>query len=135
DNKLKLSGTSAIHTLQTDTITPTPKKTAVILYNFDDRPGKPITVAQARDAVFTGANSANKYYQAASLGKISLAGVSNVSGGDVYGWIKINQYSTSCDLYSYYEVLKKAAANLGFDESKYDNVILMSPNPGCIGAA
>ncbi len=109
---------------------PAAKKLAVIMYNFSDNKSRPTGRSAVRDQIFTDSESVNKYYQTASLGKISLAGANNPNG-DIYGWYTITDNSLGCDLYNWVNQAKKSAAKDGFNEDNYDNVMFMSPDSSC----
>lgn len=108
----------------------TTKKVALILFNFQNNTQQPATVAEAKDAIFTGAGSLNAYYKEVSFGLLSLKGIVNADG-DVFGWYTIPYDNTGCPYGTWRESAKNAAIASGADLNGYDNIIYYSPWASC----
>lgn len=111
----------------------TQRKTAVILFNFQDNPVQPYTKDHAKSVTFTATNSHNAYYQQISFGKLGVQGYLD-STGDVFGWYTVPINSNNCPYSSASSSARTLAANDGFNINNYDNVIYAFPStPGCPG--
>ncbi|HET6372319.1 MAG TPA: hypothetical protein VFG76_03370, partial [Candidatus Polarisedimenticolia bacterium] len=102
------------------------KKTAVVLFNFQNNPVEPYTLDAARATTFTSAASANDWYQEVSFGKIGLSGKVNVDG-DVFGWYTIPYDNTTCTISTWVSAANAAAAASGFSSADYDKLIYAFP--------
>lgn len=101
------------------------REVAVILFKF---PGEsaPWSVQQARDDVFTGARSANAYFQEESYGGISLTGKLDPEG-DVFGWYTLSAPPGGCSADAWDAEAKAAAEAAGVDFSGYEHIVYMFP--------
>ena len=105
-----------------------PRKVAVLLVTFPGDPSKPWSPEETRSNVFTGTNSARAFYEEESYGKISLAGKLNEAEGDVFGWINLENASTSaCSFETWRNEANAKAATEGVDLSGYDDVVYVFP--------
>jgi hypothetical protein len=116
-----------VGTVSEPVIAPSPKKVAVILANFTNDTSQPITPEQARERVFTGTSSSNAYFKEISFGARSLVGITNVSGGDVFGWYTLNVSNTPCDYSAWGSSARSMAQAAGVNLSGYDHVIHYFP--------
>jgi hypothetical protein len=103
-----------------------PRKTGVILFNFSDDSSQPWSVAGARSEVFTGAQSANVFYEEESYGTVSLTGDLRADG-DVFGWFTINAPAGGCPYEEWVTKADQAATNAGMELGDYQNLIYMFP--------
>ena len=107
-----------------------PHRVAVILASFGNAT-LPITIDQARSAVFTGPRSARALYQESSQGRITLVGALDPQNGDVFGTYTIPATSY-CDKYAYDENARASAEADGFVDGNYDSVVVVFPyRPDC----
>ncbi len=73
------------------------RKVAVIMFNWQNDQRTTFTEETARNAYFTGANSANAYFKENSFSKTELVG--NVrTDGDIFGWYTLPYNNTSCSI-------------------------------------
>ncbi len=107
-------------------ISPSPRKIAVILVNFSNNTAQPITQADARSTVFTGATSSNAYFKEISFGIRSLAGKVRTDG-DVFGWYTIPSSDSPCDYAAWGTAARTAAKNAGVDLTGYNQIIHYFP--------
>jgi hypothetical protein len=107
-------------------ITASPKKVAVLLFNFTNDTSQPITTASAQTTVFTATNSSNAFWKEVSFGARSLVG-KNAATGDVYGWFTISATNTTCDYSNWGTAARNAAAAAGVDLSGYDHIVHYFP--------
>lgn len=96
------------------------QKAIVILMNFADNSSQPWTPAQVYDAVFGGANSANRYYQDTSNGSVSFS-------GNVVGWYTLPNSSATCDNYNWASAADAAATQAGVVLSNYSRRVYVFP--------
>ena len=118
-----------VGTVSEAVIAASPKKVAVILANFrtDASPTEPIDQAEARNRVFTGTSSANAYFKEISFGVRSLVGVTNVTGGDVFGWYTLDFANSPCDYSAWGSNARSKAQAAGVNVAAYDHVIHYFP--------
>lgn len=112
------------------------RKVLVLLVNFSNTITPTLTTEQARANVFTGAESANEYFKAASLNRFSLSGVQR-SDGDVVGWLTIPHINDYCNLLLttiWTQAADSAARDNGYEPNQYNSVIYVFPTL-CRGAA
>ena len=106
---------------------------AVVLVNFADDTSEPFTPAEARTAIFTGADSTAAFVQASSYGKMTLTGRDSPSG-DVYGWVTIPASHTSCDTSyatTWTPLARTAVEDAGGDLDGYDYYLFIFPSTDC----
>jgi len=102
------------------TVSPGPRKVAVLLVNFTNDTSQPWTPAQAASTMFTGAGSVNQYFQEESYGAISMT-------GDVYGWYTLPMSNSGCAVSNWAAAANTAAANAGVNLSSYQHVVYAFP--------
>lgn len=115
-------------------IAASPRKVAVILANFAGNPVQPITVAGARDMVFSAANSSNAYWKDVSFGIRSLTG-KTAPEGDVFGWYTINASPSGCDYSAWGTAARNAAQAAGVNLTGYDHIVHYFPRTSSCGWA
>ncbi len=71
------------------------KKTAVIMFNWQNDLRTTFTEASARGTFFTNATSSNSYFKENSFGKVELVGKLR-SDGDVFNWVTIPYDNVNC---------------------------------------
>jgi hypothetical protein len=88
-----------------------------------------------RSVIWTAAQSANKFFQEQSYGKMQLQGKLRVDG-DVFGWYTVPYDDQGwCLGFGWSAAAKSMAAAQGFVESNYDTVIFVTAATGCGGRA
>jgi hypothetical protein len=100
---------------------------AVVLLNFSDDRSTPISIAEAREAVFTNPDSARAFYLEQSSGALELAGRTNAARGDVLGWYRIAASTAGCDYNGWADQADAQAALAGVDLRAYDHVLYAFP--------
>lgn len=133
-NLIAFSGSTVVvddsETINSNTIQPGVRKTAVILINFRNNTQKnaqPYSTEEVRSEIFGNNNiSVNDYYKKVSSGKTSLVG-KNQPDGDIYGWYTIDYDNTVCDYIGWREAAKAKAQQSGADLSGYDNFMFVFP--------
>lgn len=108
------------------------RKTAVIMFNWQNDTRTTLTESSARSAVFTAANSANSYFKENSFNKIELVGKLGLDG-DVFGWVTIPYDNVNCS--SMYNTWAAAADNIlksqGKDMTGYNIRTYIFPSVSC----
>jgi hypothetical protein len=112
--------------VQEKLIQASPKRVAVVLFNFSNDTSQPITQAQAKDLIFAGAASTNAYYKEVSYGVRSLIGALDVTG-DVFGWYTIDQTNAGCPYQDWGTAARAKAQAAGVDLTPYDHVVHYFP--------
>jgi hypothetical protein len=102
------------------TVSPGPRKVAVLLFNFTNDTSQPWTPAQAAATMFTGPGSVNQYFQEESYGAISMT-------GDVYGWYTLPMTNSGCAVGDWAKAANTAAASAGVNLAGYQHVIYAFP--------
>jgi len=97
------------------------QRTAIILVNFSDNLGQPVTAGDAASVTF---GSVNNFYLENSYGQTSLC-------GDVYGYYTIPMSSSVCDTYLLSSQADQAAAGAGVNLSVYTRKIYAFPSNAC----
>ncbi len=115
-----------VETVEEPLIAASPKRVAVILFNFSNDTTQPIDQNRARELVFSGTSSTNAYFKEQSFGIRSLVGVSNTIG-DVFGWYTISASNSTCDYSTWGSSARTAAQNAGVNLSNYDHVVHYFP--------
>jgi hypothetical protein len=115
-----------VGTRQEPLIAATPKRIAVVLFNFSNDTSQPIDQARAKELVFSGASSTNAYYKEVSYGARSLVGVAD-AGGDVFGWYTIDQSNAGCAYQDWGTAARAKATAAGVNLASYDHVIHYFP--------
>jgi hypothetical protein len=112
-------------------VTRTTRKVAVILVNFANDTGQPITKADAMARIFTDPTSANAFLEAASYGQLAIVGAVDTSG-DVFGWYTIADQNDDCDTSTWRRLASEAASQAGANLAAYDHVMYVVPSaPQC----
>lgn len=115
-----------VGTVQQQLLAASPKRVAVVLFNFLNNTTQPIDAARAKEIVFSGAASSNAYYKEVSFGVRSLVGTLDVTG-DVFGWYTIDQNSDGCAYSDWGTAARAKAQAAGVNLSNYDHVIHYFP--------
>lgn len=102
------------------TVSPGPRKVAVLLFNFANDTSQPWTPAQAASTMFAGPGSVNAYFQEESYGAISMT-------GDVYGWYTLPLTNSGCAVSDWANAATTAAAAAGVNLSGYQHVVYAFP--------
>ena len=101
------------------------QKVLGILVNFANNTSQPITKEQARESLFTGADSLNAFLKESSFGKIWLT-------GDVVGYHTINYDYSVCSADLWRKAARAAVIASGVDVTKYNHLYFIFPNSkGC----
>ncbi|MDF3064875.1 MAG: peptidase gametolysin [Polyangiaceae bacterium] len=112
---------------QAPLIGPSPKRVAVVLFNFANNTSQPIDAARAKELVFTGASSSNAYFKEVSYGIRSLVGAADATG-DVFGWYTIDAApSTECAYSEWGTAARTKAQAAGVNLGNYDYVVHYFP--------
>jgi hypothetical protein len=124
--------TGAVQGLTTSSVV---KKTAVILFNWQDNATQPVTVDKARSGIFTSTTSGAAYHKENSYGHYLIQGRDRVDG-DIVGYYTIPHSGSVCgDVYkvwSWGDSAIAAAKAAGFNPAGYDFVTFVFPkNTGC----
>lgn len=113
------------------------RKVLTVLFNFTNNQTQIFSVATARERVFTGAKSANKYFKEASYYRYELTGVQNPDG-DVVGWLTIPYTDNYCNVV-YSTLWTQAADGLardnGYEPNDYNSILYVFPSVCNNGAA
>jgi hypothetical protein len=120
------SSEEELGTVEQQLLTPTPKRVAVVLFNFSNDTSQPIDPARAKELVFSGTTSSNAFYQEVSYGSRSLVGVVDVTG-DVFGWYTLDQTNSGCGYQTWGSAARAKAQAAGVDLSVYDHVVHYFP--------
>lgn len=115
---------------------PGSRTVAVVLVNFSDDTGQPLTTAAMRSRVFTGAGSVSQFYREQSGGQTSLAGIADPENGDVFGWWTLAMARpVSCTTQAMYNIAAGASAQAsahGVDLGAYQSVVFyFARNTAC----
>jgi hypothetical protein len=121
-----------VGTTQQPLIAASPKKVAVILFNFSNDTSQPIDAVKAKEIVFSGTSSSNAYYKEISYGVRSLVGATDTSG-DVFGWYTIDQTNAGCDYSGWGSAARTKAQAAGVNFANYDHVVHYFPKNGNCG--
>jgi hypothetical protein len=116
-----------VGTVSEAVIAASPKKVAVILANFQNDTSQPIDQAEAKNRVFTGTSSSNAYFKEISYGVRSLVGITDVNGGDVFGWYTLDFSNSPCDYSAWGSNARSKAQAAGVNIAAYDHVIHYFP--------
>jgi hypothetical protein len=107
-------------------IAASPKRVAVLLFNFSNDTTQPIDAAKAKDLVFSGTASSNAYYKEISYGVRSLVGSVDTTG-DVFGWYTIDSTNANCAYSDWGTAARAKATAAGVDLTKYDHIVHYFP--------
>ena len=118
--------TDGIGRIEQPLITVTPKKVAVILANYRNDTSQPITVARARELVFTGPDSSEAYFTEVSFGARTMQGLTSPDG-DVYDWVTLDHDNTPCNYSTWGSNARAKVAAKGFDLSGYHHIVHFFP--------
>jgi hypothetical protein len=113
-------------TLRQPLIDATPKRVAVVLFNFSNDTTQPIDAARAKELVFSGVMSSNAYYKEVSYDLRSLVGALDATG-DVFGWYTLDQTNSGCAYTTWGSAARAKAQAAGVDLSVYDHVVHYFP--------
>lgn len=104
------------------------RKVLVLLVNFQNNQTQPISVDQARERVFTGAESANQYFKEASYYRFKLTSIQR-SDGDVVGWLTLPFDDTECNYPGpWTDGAKALARQNGYEPDAYNTVFYVFPH-------
>ena len=120
------SSAADVGELQQPLIAASPKRVAVVLFNFSNDTTQPIDAAKAKELVFSGASSSNAYYKEVSFGVRSLVGTRDATG-DVFGWYTLDQTNAGCAYQDWGTAARAKAQAAGVDLSGYDHVVHYFP--------
>lgn len=112
------------------------RKVLVLLVNFPDLQGQPLTTDEARAKVFTEPNSANEHFRAASFNNYNLTGIQRADG-DAFGWITISVENPNCQQATteWTSLSNAAAQNMGINVTDYNSVVYVFTRGMCNGIA
>lgn len=102
-----------------------PREVAVIGLRFPGDPVEPWSLESTRAQVFTGASSADAFYQEETYGDISFTGKLSPEG-DVFGWYTVNS-PAGCAEGTWDAEAKAAAEGDGKSLAGYDHIIYVFP--------
>jgi hypothetical protein len=120
------SATNDVGEQQQPLIAASPKRVAVVLFNFSNDTTQPIDAAKAKELVFSGAASSNAYYKEVSFGVRSLVGTRDAAG-DVFGWYTLDQTNAGCAYQDWGTAARAKAQAAGVDLTAYDHVVHYFP--------
>jgi hypothetical protein len=104
------------------------RKVLVLLVNFQNDQTQPISVDEARERVFTGAESAAQYFKEASYYRFKLTSIQR-SDGDVVGWMTLPFADTGCDIHTQWtNGAKDLARQRGYEPDNYNTVFYVFPH-------
>lgn len=112
--------------VQEQLIAPTPKRVAVVLFNFSNDTSQPIDAARAKELVFSGASSSNAYFKEVSFGVRSLVGSVDATG-DVFGWYTLEQTNAGCAYQDWGTAARAKATAAGVNLANYEHVVHYFP--------
>jgi hypothetical protein len=121
-----------VGTVREPLIAASPKRVAVVLFNFSNNASQPIDAAKAKEIVFSGTSSSNAYYKEVSFGVRSLVGSLDTTG-DVFGWYTIDQTDAGCDYSAWGTAARAKATAAGVNLSNYDHVVHYFPRTATCG--
>lgn len=106
------------------------KKIAIVAFNFSSNPLQPLTTAQIKERVFTGANSVNAYYKEISYGQWEIQGRDSAEG-DVYDWVTIPATADgSCNYSGWATMARDELTKKGVNLTGYTNIQYVFPGDG-----
>lgn len=110
------------------------KNIAVILFRFQDQTAPSMTVAEARQKVFTNSDSPVRYFEEVSFGQLTLGSVLRPDG-DVFGIYTLPFNMTDCNQSVLQQAAQQAATVDGYLASNYAVTIYsgFSPIGSCGG--
>lgn len=109
-----------------------PRKAIVLLARFPGDPSVPWQPSETREKVFTGAASADTYFQEESHGLISLEGKLTPEEGDVFGWFTLSSTGSGCSQYAWADEAANLAAQSGISFGGYNHIVyVFTHRPGC----
>lgn len=114
--------------------TPQQKNISVILFRFQDQTAAPMSVAEARQEVFTNSDSPVPYFNEVSFGQLTLGSVLRPDG-DVFGPYTLPFNMTDCNQAVLQQAAQQAAAGDGYLSANYAITIYtgFSPIGSCGG--
>jgi hypothetical protein len=124
--ELTAAAPEEVGTVREPLIAASPKRVAVVLFNFANNTVQPIDAARAKEIVFSGASSSNAYFKEVSFGVRSLVGSVDATG-DVFGWYTIDQTNEGCDYSAWGTAARGKATAAGVNFSNYDYVVHYFP--------
>lgn len=119
-------GDEAVGSVTEPLLGPSPKRIAVVLFNFSNDTSQPIDAARAKELVFSGASSTNAYYKEVSFGIRSLTGIADATG-DVFGWYTIDATNANCAYQDWGTAARAKAQAAGASLTSYDHVVHYFP--------
>lgn len=109
-----------------------PRKVAVLLAKFAGDPAEPWSPSTTRGKIFTGAASADVFFQEESRGVISLAGKVNAEEGDIFGWFTLNSSGAGCSQNTWASEALARASESGVSLAGYNHIVYAyTHRPGC----
>jgi hypothetical protein len=115
-----------VGTVREPLIAASPKRVAVVLFNFSNNTTQPIDAARAKELVFSGTSSSNAYYKEVSFGVRSLVGTVDATG-DVFGWYTIDQTDAGCEYSAWGTAARAKAQAAGVNLTAYDYIVHYFP--------
>ena len=97
------------------------QRTLVLLANFQDDTSQPLSVAEARELVFT---TVSGFFRENSQGQTWLS-------GDTYGWFTLPLSRSVCGLSAAGDAADVAATQAGIDLSAYERIIYLFSDTAC----
>jgi hypothetical protein len=109
-----------------------PRKVAVLLVKFAGDPAEPWPPAVIREKIFTGAASADVFFQEESRGVISLGGKANPEEGDVFGWFTLSSSGAGCSQNTWANEAMARASESGVALAGYNHIVFVyTHRSGC----
>jgi len=110
-----------------------PRKVLVLHVKFAGDPEVPWSTETMRQKIFTGAASADVYFQEESRGVIALAGKTDPENGDVTGWLSLDSSGSGCSPNAWGNEALTRASEAGIPLTGYDHfVYVFTKRPGCL---
>ncbi len=108
-------------------VAPGPRSLLAILLTTPDEPTPSATVDEARDVIFTGADSANAFYMQQSANATRFIGHVRADG-DIAGPLSIGIKMAGCDTDALADAADQAAQAAGWAVDSYDHVAYLMPH-------
>lgn len=109
-----------------------PRRVAVFLVKFAGDPAEPWSPSVTREKIFTGASSADVFFQDESRGIIALGGKVNPEEGDVFGWFTLDSSGAGCSQNTWSDEALDRAFESGVSLTGYHHLVFVyTDRPGC----
>lgn len=109
-----------------------PRRVLVLHAKFAGDPAEPWSPAVTRGKIFTGAESADTYFQEESRGVIALAGKEDPENGDVSGWLTLSSSGSGCSPSPWGNEALQRASEAGIKLTGYHHIVFVfTRRPGC----